>query len=292
MKYINILLFLLIYTASLGQGQTYQNEEGETHLCGPVEIEDLEQEPYAEWFQSNYKSYKMDQSTSSWVEDLKNVDVKIFMGTWCSDSQQWVPAFVRLWDELGLDRGQLQVITVYDTEENRKQSPGGEEMGLGIHRVPTFIFERDAKELGRITEYPYTDLETDVKQIALGNPPESNYKTAAYVYDLVETKSIEEIESELDDHVSGLSAYSYDSDELINLGYVYLRSGMLDKAKMVFRINSLLFSNEANVYNSYAEALLKNGERDLAIESYRKVLELDPEHKHAKKQLAKLIVKK
>jgi len=61
----------------------------------------------------------------------------------------------------------LEIIALYNGEKT-KQGPNGEEKGMGIHRVPTFIFEQGGKEIARIVEDPATDFETDIAQIALG----------------------------------------------------------------------------------------------------------------------------
>ena len=62
------------------------------------------------------------------------------MGTWCGDSKEWVPSFLKIWDQLGLDRKKLIFTALYDIDERYKQGPNGEEKGKQIHRVPNFIF--------------------------------------------------------------------------------------------------------------------------------------------------------
>ena len=75
------------------------------------------------------------------------------------------------------------------------------------------------------------------------------------------------------------------------LGYDLLRAGFaghLQKALEVFRINTLLYPKSFNVYDSYAEALLKSGKKDASILMYKKSLILNPENKGAKEALGKL----
>jgi tetratricopeptide (TPR) repeat protein len=56
----------------------------------------------------------------------------------------------------------------------------------------------------------------------------------------------------------------------------------------VFRVNKDLFPESWNVFDSYAEALLANGDRDGAIANYRRSLELNPDSESGKRALAAL----
>ena len=59
------------------------------------------------------------------------------------------------------------------------------------------------------------------------------------------------------------------------LGYRLLPTNRAAAVK-VFRLNTLTFPRSANAWDSYAESLLENGQRDAAIAAYRKALEIDP----------------
>ena len=71
-------------------------------------------------------------------------------------------------------------------------------------------------------------------------------------------------------------------------GYKILRSGDLKKALAVFKLNVHLNPKSANTYDSYAEALLVNGEIQQAQQNYSKSLELNPENDNAAQQLKNL----
>jgi len=80
-----------------------------------------------------------------------------------------------------------------------------------------------------------------------------------------------------------------DLRDMINrVGYQYIRLKHVPSALEVFRLNISLFPDYWNVYDSYGEALLKNGDRELAIENYRKALDLNPDSKSANDMLQKL----
>ena len=57
------------------------------------------------------------------------------------------------------------------------------------------------------------------------------------------------------------------------LGYEQLmRHKKIDVALSIFKANTHIFPNSANVYDSYAEALLENGKKDEAIKNYKKAV--------------------
>jgi len=91
----------------------------------------------------------------------EDVEVLVFLGTWCSDSRHHVPRFLRVID---LARPSLQRVSLYGVDRSKK-SPGGTEASYHIERVPTFIFLKHGKEIGRIVESPQTTLEGDMLSI-------------------------------------------------------------------------------------------------------------------------------
>jgi hypothetical protein len=90
--------------------------------------------------------------TNKQYRDLKrlssDIQIEIFVGAWCSDSQKWVPVFMYL--EKALDLNSVTYILV----DEDKNDPDGLSQKAGISHVPTFIFLRNAHEIGRIIETP------------------------------------------------------------------------------------------------------------------------------------------
>lgn len=72
-------------------------------------------------------------------------------------------------------------------------------------------------------------------------------------------------------------------------GYELMREGKLVLARDIFHVNTLLYPSSANVYDSYAEALMNNGEIELAIANYKKALKLDPANRNAAQMLKELV---
>ncbi len=80
--------------------------------------------------------------------------------------------------------------------------------------------------------------------------------------------------------------YDFSEDQLNQLGYRYLRAGDTATAIRVFELNVEMFPEAFNPWDSLAEAHLEAGDRDLAIQHYRKSLELNPANENARQMLA------
>ena len=285
-----VLCTFFSYTNSYSQEVNfYKNAKGDTHICGEFPLDYLEHDSnYSIWFNKYYNELKLPEKKLRLKSKLKKTTVDIYLGTWCGDSQKWVPRFVKLWDELGLKRSQLRLIGLYNDKERYKTSPNGEEKGQQIHRVPVFVFKSNNVEYARIVESPKNDLVTDVAQIALGFPSVPNYEGANYLFKIFDSESIESIKENFNAHYKILRNKTRNSRELNTLGYVLLRSGRSKEALFCFKLNTYLFRYNPNVYDSYGEALALDGEHLKALNMYKKVLEIDPENKNAMAQIKHL----
>ncbi len=133
----------------------------------------LEQEPFAIWFNQNYTDYTIDSSIVKQLSPyLEGVSIKAFMGTWCSDSKRETPAFYKILDDANFDYKNLELITV----TRNKDTPEGYEKGLDISRVPTFIFYKKGKEIGRYVEFARETLEKDMLTILSEEPYKHSYE--------------------------------------------------------------------------------------------------------------------
>ena len=75
---------------------------------------------------------------------------------------------------------------------------------------------------------------------------------------------------------------------LNGLGYMLLYSGQEQEAIAVFQRNVREYPKSGNVYDSLAEAYMKTGQKDLAIQNYEMSLQLDPKNQNAIDRLKKL----
>lgn len=149
--------------------QRVVNHEDETILVGRINRAGLQQEPFGAWFSEGYGAYKVDEAALEGVKAaLKDVEILGFMGAWCSDSQREVPHFYKILDYLDFGPDNFGLIALSNHPDRYKQSPQHEEQGWDIEFVPTFIFLKNGKELGRIVESPEVSLEADMRKILLG----------------------------------------------------------------------------------------------------------------------------
>ena len=179
MKFLHLFivsLFISTFTFSQDLHQEITTDEGLQFLIGPINRDLLDQSPYSEWYQENYSTYSTEKDATKDIKEmLKRHHVLIFLGTWCGDSKREVPRFLKIMDQAGLPEDRLKIIAVDRREPNVKKSPTGEQWGLQIKRVPTFIFLKDGKEVNRIVESPIESLEQDILGILQGSDYEPNY---------------------------------------------------------------------------------------------------------------------
>ncbi len=72
------------------------------------------------------------------------------------------------------------------------------------------------------------------------------------------------------------------------MGYTFLQEKLVDNAILVFKENVKLFPIEANSWDSLGEAYFINRDKENALKSYTKALELDPNSESAKAMIKKL----
>jgi hypothetical protein len=80
-----------------------------------------------------------------------------------------------------------------------------------------------------------------------------------------------------------------DEARLNSLGYELLADpSRIDDAIAIFRVNTELFPESSNTWDSLGEAYMAAGKTELAIANYRKSLELDPTNSSAERMIEKL----
>lgn len=85
------------------------------------------------------------------------------------------------------------------------------------------------------------------------------------------------------------NAYTFDDEnELNTLGYQLLNEKKTEAAIRIFKLLVSEFPQSSNAYDSLGEAYLRNQNEGLAIENYRKSLELDPHNQNAERVLTDL----
>ena len=145
---------VLIFLAGCGGGKESARN---VDLVGPIPRSQLPPSFVAEYDTVHVQTEFIDLIRKAG----EGVETLVFLGTWCSDSRTHVPRFLKVVD---LARPSLERVSLYGVDRNKK-SPGGTEASYHIERVPTFVFLKQGKEIGRIVESPQTTLEGDMLSI-------------------------------------------------------------------------------------------------------------------------------
>ncbi|MGB0788633.1 MAG: thioredoxin [Marinirhabdus sp.] len=148
-------------------------DEDTVILLGRATRAGFEQPPFNDWFDENYNGSSVDPSKIAALRPLfNNVKIKIFMGTWCEDSRREIPRLYKILDTIGFDRNNFETIAISPD----KTTPEGYEKGVDIEYVPTIIFYKNEKEIGRYVEYARKTLEDDMVSILSGKPYKHSYE--------------------------------------------------------------------------------------------------------------------
>ena len=175
------ILMLLLCTISYSLtaqkiNQEVKVENNQHFLVGQINLDGLNSDSYEGWYSSNHKSYHVNSEIMASIKDvLAHHKILVFMGTWCGDSKREVPRFIKTLENVNFPMENLKIVAVDRRKGMYKKSPTGEEWGLSIKRVPTFIFYKDGKETNRIIESPITTLEADIKAIVTNVEYTPNY---------------------------------------------------------------------------------------------------------------------
>lgn len=266
-----------------------KNASGQTILAGHASISALQMPNYKAWYDDSYNSYTVDAAASKQLQPLlQNKSIEVFLGSWCGDSKREVPRMIRILQQAGMDTARLSLVFVDNSTASYKQSPQHEERGKNIHHVPTFIIYDDKKEIGRIVESPVSSLEKDLLAILQQQPYQPNYRAIAHWTKQVAERTRNMTDAELQNLVATLKPLCRHYGEFNGYGYVLLAARNTTEAMNVFRLNTMIYPDNAGVFDSLAEAWETTGNKKEAIAAYEKVLQLKPGDEKAKGKIAAL----
>lgn len=172
MKYFFLLIVTIACTSCSAQQEITAVKNATGDLVGVANKASFLQAPYQNWFANNQKNYTPDAETIvALKKGLKGVKIKGFMGTWCGDSKRETPHIYKILELADYNLNNLVLVTV-----NRgKTTPNNLQEGLDIIKVPTFIFYKEGKEIGRFVEYARESLEKDMLKIVSGQGYKHSY---------------------------------------------------------------------------------------------------------------------
>ena len=256
-------------------------------LLGKVNKDILITNSYADWFLKNYDAYEPEITDISIInEKLPEYTITAFFGSWCGDSKKQLPPFYKILEEAEFPLERLTVVGVSRERDEYKQSPGGEEEGLNIHRVPTFIFYKDGEEVNRIVERPIATLERDISMLLQNDNYTSKYNSVTIVNDALEEMGTEKFKRKAKKLLPKLRKEAKSLGELNTYSNVLFYSDRKEEAIVVATLNTLLFPDEAYSFESLATKLYQINRVEEALKNYVASLSLDPENIRVQKSIA------
>lgn len=160
---ISLLIFVSITFGQENPNTEIDEKTGKPILFGLLERDNFQNDNYAWWFNSGYKFYTVDTLITNKLNaiDIDSLNITIVLGTWCSDSRREVPRFFKIIDKMQFPKEKTKLLGV----NRNKESSESDIASLNIELVPTFIFYKNEKEIGRIIETPEVLLESDMLKI-------------------------------------------------------------------------------------------------------------------------------
>jgi len=158
MKVISTLLLMLSSYALTAQSEYEITRDpgtaGAKILRGTITKDLLQNDTSFKWYATSKQSYQPDTAIVHSLARAKAAKMQliVFGGTWCEDTQFILPKFFKLQEASGLPEENVTFFGV----NRKKVALGHIAEALGIVNVPTIIVLKDGKELGRVVEYGKT----------------------------------------------------------------------------------------------------------------------------------------
>ena len=135
-------------------------------LMGEISEDGLKDPIFVEDWQDRYDIYLPDKRVIRKLKKVfrknKDISVKVFLASWCGDSKQHLPNFVKL-----VHKTKIKDVQYYALNRQKEMDDLDfiDFYSFNIERVPTFIIYKGDEEIGRIVETPQVSLEKDIYQI-------------------------------------------------------------------------------------------------------------------------------
>ena len=279
----NTLILVITLFSIIASAQDINKEiviDDETpFLLGTIDKDGLTSENYNDWFSKNFEEYELDQATiQAFSSKLKEYRITLFMGTWCGDSKMEVPRFYKILEACNFPEDQLTVIALSRKANMYKQSPNHYEAGLNIHRVPTFIFYKNRKEVNRIVEHPVESLEKDILNIITSDDYQSNYQIVTKISKILKDDGLNGLKKQSKKLVKAFDGKVSSMYELNTYGRILYSTNRSNEAIEVFKINTKLFPDNPRTHMSYANTLGISGNSKNAIKVMEKAIKQFPDN--------------
>ena len=129
------------------------------YFFGVIDQDVLKNHQDYKWFDRRFNQYEPNIEMLS-KTDLKDINIAIFMGTWCHDSKREVPRAIKLFNLLAINNERIRIVAL----NKKKKGYFKNYKSFNIERTPTIIFFKKGKEIGRIIERPTDSIEENFFQ--------------------------------------------------------------------------------------------------------------------------------
>lgn len=145
----------------------FDEKSGKEIMLGKCDEDFLKKGVFGESYSSEYPTYTANNQIIKQIIDVleqskTHYEVVVILGTWCGDSKEQVPRFMKVMDSLNTS---FINIRAYVCVDRTKSAPNFSVEEYKIEKVPTFIFYKNQIEIGRIVETPMVSLEADLLKI-------------------------------------------------------------------------------------------------------------------------------
>jgi thiol-disulfide isomerase/thioredoxin len=152
-KFLPVFILTLVISTTLTAQTPYEvlvERTNEKSYKGTISRSLLEADTSFKWYAQNQKAYTANSMAVEALQKNKDsVQLLVFMGTWCEDSQYIIPKLFALTDAAGFSNDRITVIGV----DRNKKTYSHLTDALNITNVPTIMVMKNGTELGRVVEY-------------------------------------------------------------------------------------------------------------------------------------------
>lgn len=160
--FIIFILLSVIFSFSCQKNEDTHKSEKNAILTGWItESQLLNQSPV---YKQEKDSYEPDSTSIEYLKKFDlDINILVFLGTWCSDCKREVPRFLKIMQLAQNDNIKFQLMGL---DRSKRDSLGLAEKSQ-IEFVPTFVVFKNDQEVDRIVETPSLSIEQDLVEILL-----------------------------------------------------------------------------------------------------------------------------
>ena len=154
-----------IHVSGLAQIQyeVLKDNDGGKIMKGIISRDILARDTSFKWYAQNQKPYAGGEDAVTFGKHKDSIQLVIFLGTWCEDSQVIIPKLFPFFDAAGFSNDRVTLIGV----DRNKKSISHIADAFNVINVPTVIVMKEGRELGRVVEYGrFGIVEKELAEIA------------------------------------------------------------------------------------------------------------------------------